>query len=57
MWFQRRDMDYAKSLKNWTHEGPNIKKEIKKYGHLKVQVQKNDEHMKAHVLRKKKEER
>jgi hypothetical protein len=33
-------MGYAKSLKNiWTHEGPSTK-------------EKNDEHMKAHVLKK-----
>jgi Zn ribbon nucleic-acid-binding protein len=39
MWFRRRNMGYAKCLKN---------------GHMKVQVQKqkNDEHMKAHVLKK-----
>jgi hypothetical protein len=40
MWFRRRDMGYAKSLKEkiWTHEGPSTKR-------------KNDEHMKAHVLK------
>ena len=40
MWFRGIDIGYAKSLK--------------KYGHMKVQVQKkkNDEHMKAHVLKK-----
>jgi hypothetical protein len=38
MWFRRRDMGYAKSLK--------------KFRHMKVQVQKNDEHMKAHVLKR-----
>ena len=40
MWFRKRDMGYAK---------------VKKiYGHMKVQIQKekNDEHMKAHVLKK-----
>ena len=26
MWFRRRNTGYAKSLKMWTHEGPNIKK-------------------------------
>ena len=52
MWFKRRDIGYAKSLQQ------------KEYGHMKVQVkkwcghegsciEKNDEHMKAHVLRKK----
>jgi hypothetical protein len=47
MWFRRRNMGYAKKLKR-----------KKKYGHMKVQVQKekkNDEHMKAHVLQKEKE--
>ena len=39
MWFRRRDMGYAKTLK--------------KYGHMKVQVQKKkNEHMKAHVLKR-----
>jgi len=41
MWFRRRNMGYAKSLKEkkiWTHEGRR----------------KNDEHMKAHILKKKK---
>ena len=33
-------MGYTKSLKIWTHESPSTKKE------------KNDEHMKAHVLKK-----
>jgi len=44
MWFRRRNMGYAKSLKEkiWTHEGPSTKRK------------KNDEHMKAHVLKKKK---
>ena len=41
MWFRRRNMGYAKRLKD------------QKYGHMKVQVQKNDEHMEAHVLTKK----
>ena len=41
MWFRRRDMSYAKSLK--------------KFGHMKVHVQKNDEHMKAHEKRRKKD--
>jgi hypothetical protein len=43
MWFRRKNMGYAKNLK--------------KYGHMKVQVQKkkNDEHMKGHVLKKKRE--
>ena len=42
MWFRRRNMGYAKSLKEkiWTHESPK---------HLK---EKKDEHMKAHVLEK-----
>ena len=46
MWFRRRNMGYAKSLKEkiWTHEGPSTKRK------------KNDEHMKAHVLRKKRKE-
>ena len=46
MLFRRRDMGYAK-------------REKKVYGHMKVQVQKrkNDEHMKAHVWKKEKEER
>ena len=43
-WFKRRDMCYAKGLKKkiWTHKGPSTK-------------EKNDEHMKAHVLKKKEE--
>jgi hypothetical protein len=39
MWFRRRDMGY-------------VKIEKKKHGHIKVQVQKNYEHMKACVLKK-----
>ena len=42
MWFRGIDIGYAKSLK--------------KYGHMKVQVQKNDEHMKAHVLKKRRKD-
>ena len=53
MWFRRRNMGYVKSLKMYI------------YGHMKVQEkkiwthegpckEKNDEHMKAHVLKKKK---
>jgi hypothetical protein len=38
IWFRRRDMGYAKKY-IWTHEGPSTK-------------EKNDEHMKAHVLKK-----
>ena len=39
MWFRRRDMGYAKSLeKIWTHKDPS--------------KEKNDEHIKAHVLKK-----
>ena len=46
MWFGRRDMGYAKREKSiWAHEGPSTKEK------------KNDEHMKAHVLKKEKEER
>jgi hypothetical protein len=37
-------MGYAKKEKIWAHEGPSTK-------------EKNDEHMKAHVLKKRKEER
>jgi hypothetical protein len=41
--------------KNGTHEVPKV---LKKRGHMMVQVQKkkikNDEHMKAHVKKKKK---
>jgi hypothetical protein len=45
MWIKRRDVGYATSFKKiWTHEGPSTR-------------EKNDEHMKAHVLKKKKEER
>ena len=40
MWFSRRDMSMKKLKKAWTHEGPNTKKQRKKYGHIKVQVQK-----------------
>jgi hypothetical protein len=45
-------MCYAKVLKKGTHEGPKVLK--KKFGHMKVQVQKgkNDEHMKAHVKKR-----
>ena len=55
MWFKRRDIGYAKSLQQ------------KEYGHMKVKVKKwrahkgscieknDDEHMKAHVLKKKKD--
>jgi len=40
MWFRRRNMGYEKSLKNiWIHEGASTK-------------EKNDEDMKAHVLKK-----
>jgi hypothetical protein len=48
MWFRRKNMGYAKSLKNIDTWGSKYKK----VGHMKVQVQKkkNDEHMKAHVL-------
>jgi hypothetical protein len=43
-WFRKKNLGYAKSLK--------------KYGHMKVQVQKNDdEHMKAHVLKKRNKEK
>ena len=39
-----------KEKKIRTHEGP---KERKNHGHMKVQsIEKNDEHMKAHVLKK-----
>jgi hypothetical protein len=41
MWFRRRNKGYAKKLKRkniWAHEGPR----------------KNDEHMKAHILKKRK---
>jgi hypothetical protein len=41
MWFKRRDMGYEKSLK--------------KFGHMKVQVQKNDDYMKAHEKRRKRD--
>ena len=44
MWFQRSDISYAKSKKLCTHEGPSTK-------------EKNDEHMKACVLKKREEER
>ena len=40
MWFRRRDMGYAKRKKIWAHEEPSTK-------------EKNVEHMKAHVLKKK----
>ena len=54
MWFRRRNIGYAKSLKKyghikvqvkniWTHEGPSIN-------------EKNDEHMKAYVLKKNKKD-
>jgi hypothetical protein len=42
MWIKRHGL--CKKLKKWTHEGPSTK-------------EKNDEHMKAHALKKKKEER
>ena len=42
MWFKKKKHGLYKSLKKWTHEGPCTKR-------------KNDEHMKAHVLRKKEE--
>jgi hypothetical protein len=46
MWFRRRNMGYAKSFKKqiWTHEGPSTK-------------EKNNEHMKARILKKKRRKR
>ena len=41
MWFKRRDIGYTKVYKKWTHEGPSTNRQ-------------NDEHMKAHVLKRKK---
>ena len=41
IWFKGRDIGYAKGLKKkiWTHKGPSTK-------------EKNDEHMKAHALKR-----
>ena len=45
-----------KAKKIWTHEGPNIKK-YKKWTHEGPSTkEKNDEHMKAYVLKRKKKD-
>ena len=59
MWFRRRNMGYEKRFqKNWAHEGPNIyikKKKIWTHEGPSTK-EKNDEHMKAHVLKKREKE-
>ena len=52
MWFRRRNTGYAKSLKMWTHEGPNIKKIWTHEGPTYKKKYIYDEHMKAHILKK-----